>query len=92
MTRRCLSRVSIRSVSSVSNTVRWATGQLLEICLVRLGTQGGVTAGRLLVLSEYFTQDVARRAAARMPEFIPFELKGDMALEQIAAVLADGVR
>lgn len=92
MTRRCLSRVSIRSASSASNAVCLATGQLPVIGLVRLSTQEGVTADRHSVLPEYCTQDVARREAGRMPEFITFELKGDMALVQIAAVLADGVR
>jgi len=45
-----------------------------------------------LYLPEDWTQDEARRAAAKVPESITFETKGDIALAQIDAALADGVR
>lgn len=45
-----------------------------------------------LYLPEDWAQDEARRAAAKVPESITFEPKGDIALAQIDAALADGVR
>lgn len=45
-----------------------------------------------LYLPEDWAQDEARRAAAKVPESITFETKGDIALAQIDAALADGVR
>jgi SRSO17 transposase len=45
-----------------------------------------------LYLPEDWAQDEARRAAAKVPESITFEAKGDIALAQIDAALADGVR
>ena len=45
-----------------------------------------------LYLPEDWTQDEARRAAAKVPESITFEPKGDIALAQIDAALADDVR
>jgi len=45
-----------------------------------------------LYLPEDWAQDEARRAAAKVPESISFETKGDIALAQIDAALADGVR
>ncbi|MDB5743139.1 MAG: putative transposase [Polaromonas sp.] len=45
-----------------------------------------------LYLPEDWAQDKARRAAAKVPESITFETKGDIALAQIDAALADGVR
>jgi SRSO17 transposase len=45
-----------------------------------------------LYLPEDWAQDEARRAAAKVPESIAFEPKGDIALAQIDAALADGVR
>jgi SRSO17 transposase len=45
-----------------------------------------------LYLPEDWAQDDARRAAAKVPESITFEPKGDIALAQIDAALADGVR
>lgn len=45
-----------------------------------------------LYLPEDWAQDEARRATARVPESITFEPKGDIALAQIDAALADGVR
>lgn len=45
-----------------------------------------------LYLPEDWAQDQARRAAAKVPESITFEAKGDIALTQIDAALADGVR
>lgn len=45
-----------------------------------------------LYLPEDWAQDQARRAAAKVPESITFETKGDIALAQIDAALADGVR
>ncbi|HEX8886054.1 MAG TPA: IS701 family transposase [Noviherbaspirillum sp.] len=45
-----------------------------------------------LYLPEEWAQDEARRAAARVPESMTFETKGDIALAQIDAALADGVR
>jgi SRSO17 transposase len=45
-----------------------------------------------LYLPEEWAQDKARRAAAKVPESIRFETKGDIALGQIDAALADGVR
>ena len=45
-----------------------------------------------LYLPEDWTQDEARRVAAKVPESITFEPKGDIALAQIDAALADGVR
>jgi SRSO17 transposase len=45
-----------------------------------------------LYLPEDWAQDPARRAAAKIPESIRFQAKGDIALAQIEAVLADGVR
>lgn len=45
-----------------------------------------------LYLPEDWAQDAARRAAAKVPESITFETKGGIALAQIDAALADGVR
>lgn len=45
-----------------------------------------------LYLPEDWTQDEARRALAKVPESITFEPKGDIALAQIDAALADGMR
>lgn len=45
-----------------------------------------------LYLPEDWAQDKARRAAAKVPESITFETKGEIALAQIDAALADGVR
>ena len=45
-----------------------------------------------LYLPEDWAQDKARRAEAKVPEAITFEPKGDIALAQIDAALADGVR
>ena len=45
-----------------------------------------------LYLPEDWSQDKARRAAAKVPESITFETKGEIALAQIDAALADGVR
>jgi SRSO17 transposase len=45
-----------------------------------------------LYLPEEWAQDKARRAAAKVPEPITFEAKGGIALAQIDAALADGVR
>jgi len=45
-----------------------------------------------LYLLEDWAQDKARRAAAKVPESLGFETKGDIALAQIDAALADGVR
>jgi SRSO17 transposase len=45
-----------------------------------------------LYLPEDWAQDQARRAAAKVPESITFETKGAIALAQIDAALADGVR
>jgi SRSO17 transposase len=45
-----------------------------------------------LYLPEDWAQDEVRRAAAKVPESITFELKGNIALAQIDAALADGVR
>ena len=45
-----------------------------------------------LYLPEDWALDKARRAAAKVPESITFETKGDIALAQIDAALADGVR
>lgn len=45
-----------------------------------------------LYLPQEWAQDPARRAAAKVPESIIFETKGDIALAQIDAALADGVR
>lgn len=45
-----------------------------------------------LYLPEDWAQDQTRRAAARVPESLGFETKGDIALAQIDAALADGVR
>ena len=45
-----------------------------------------------LYLPEDWTQDEARRAAAKVPESVTFEPKGDIALAQIDAALADDVR
>ena len=45
-----------------------------------------------LYLPEDWVQDQVRRAAAKVPESITFETKGDIALAQIDAALADGVR
>jgi SRSO17 transposase len=45
-----------------------------------------------LSLPENWAQDEARRAAAKVPESSTFETKGDIALAQIDAALADGVR
>ncbi len=45
-----------------------------------------------LYLPEDWAQDEARRAAAKVPESITFETKGDIALAQIDAALTDGVR
>jgi SRSO17 transposase len=45
-----------------------------------------------LYLPEDWAQDEARRAAAKVPESITFEPKGDIALAQIDAALADGLR
>jgi SRSO17 transposase len=45
-----------------------------------------------LYLPEDWTQDEARRAAAKVPESITFKPKGDIALAQIDAALADDVR
>jgi len=44
-----------------------------------------------LYLPEDWAQDEARRAAAKVPESIIFEPKGNIALAQIDAALADGV-
>jgi SRSO17 transposase len=45
-----------------------------------------------LYLPEDWAQDEARREAAKVPESITFEPKGDIVLTQIDAALADGVR
>ena len=45
-----------------------------------------------LYLPEDWAQDQTRRAAAKVPESLGFETKGDIALAQIDAALADGVR
>ena len=45
-----------------------------------------------LYLPEDWAQDQARRAAAKVPESISFETKGEIALAQIDTALADGVR
>jgi SRSO17 transposase len=45
-----------------------------------------------LYLPEDWAQDEARRAAAKVPKSITFEPKGNIALAQIDAALADGVR
>lgn len=45
-----------------------------------------------LYLPEDWAQDEARRAAAKVPESIIFEPKGNIALAQIDAALADGVQ
>ena len=45
-----------------------------------------------LYLPEDWAGDEARRAAARVPESIAFATKGDIALAQIDAALAEGVR
>jgi len=45
-----------------------------------------------LYLPEDWVQDQTRRAAAKVPESLGFETKGDIALAQIDAALADGVR
>jgi SRSO17 transposase len=45
-----------------------------------------------LYLPEDWAQDDARRAEAKVPQSITFETKGDIALAQIDAALADGVR
>jgi SRSO17 transposase len=45
-----------------------------------------------LYLPEDWAQDKVRRAAAKVPESMTFEPKGDIALAQIDAALADGVR
>ena len=45
-----------------------------------------------LYLPEDWAQDYARRAAAKVPEAITFEPRDDIALAQIDAALADGVR
>ncbi|ABM40151.1 putative transposase (plasmid) [Polaromonas naphthalenivorans CJ2] len=45
-----------------------------------------------LYLPEDWAQDQTRRAAAKVPESLGFETKGDIALAQIDATLADGVR
>lgn len=45
-----------------------------------------------LYLPEDWAQDEVRRAAAKVPESITFEPKGNIALAQIDAALADGVR
>jgi len=45
-----------------------------------------------LYLPKDWAQDQARRAVAKVPDSISFETKGDMALAQIDAALADGVR
>ena len=45
-----------------------------------------------LYLPEDWAQDEARRAAAKVPESVTFEPKGDIALAQIDAALADDVR
>ena len=45
-----------------------------------------------LYLPKDWAQDQARRALAKVPDSIWFETKGDLALAQIDAALADGVR
>lgn len=45
-----------------------------------------------LYLPEDWAQDDARREAAKVPDSITFEPKGDIALAQIDAALGDGVR
>ncbi|MBK4739171.1 IS701 family transposase [Noviherbaspirillum pedocola] len=45
-----------------------------------------------LYLPEDWAQDPARRAAAKVPESLAFATKGEIALAQIDAALADGVR
>ncbi|RYD92940.1 MAG: IS701 family transposase, partial [Sphingobacteriales bacterium] len=45
-----------------------------------------------LYLPKDWAQDKARRAEAKVPESISFEAKGDIALAQVDAALADGVR
>lgn len=45
-----------------------------------------------LYLPQEWAQDQARRAAAKIPESITFATKGDIALAQIDAAVADGVR
>ena len=44
-----------------------------------------------LYLTEDWAQDKARRAAAKVLESISFKTKGDIALAQIDAAVADGV-
>jgi len=45
-----------------------------------------------IALRLYLPEDEARRAAAKVPEQVTFASKGDIALEQIDAARADGVR
>ena len=45
-----------------------------------------------LYLPKDWTQDKARRAEAKVPESNSFEAKGDIALTQVDAILAHGVR
>lgn len=45
-----------------------------------------------LYLPEEWAQDEVRRAAAKVPESVAFATKGNIALAQIDAALADGVR
>jgi SRSO17 transposase len=63
---------------------------LVSLTLAR--KEGPVPIALRLYLPEEWAQDEARRAAARVPESITFEPKGDIALAQIDAALADGVR
>ena len=51
-----------------------------------------VPIGLRLYLPEDWASDEARRAAAKVPESAAFATKGDIALAQIDAALADGVR
>jgi SRSO17 transposase len=51
-----------------------------------------VTIALRLYLPKDWALDPARRAAAKVPESIAFAAKGDMALAQIDAAQADGVR
>ncbi len=51
-----------------------------------------VPIGLQLYLPEDWAHDSARRAAAKVPESIPFATKGTIAMAQIDAAIADGVR
>lgn len=63
---------------------------LVSLTLARQEVPVPIALG--LYLPEEWAQDEVRRAAAKVPESVAFATKGDIALAQIDAALADGVR